>query len=171
MIERAYREGEAQGLSVWVEDEAGSYQAVPQAGQSSCEAGSPSCRSHEYVRGNTAKLLTLFHPATGELRAKGVTSSANAILYPWLEGELEIVLARLPTPVIPRAALNRQRWEAWQANLSVKFTLSEVLPPLASAIGLGQLDGPQDAVVRAGAGGEGRDAALYTLEWLAAQHG
>ena len=114
MIEQAYRTGEAQGLPVWVEDEAGPYQAVPQAGQGWREVGSPACQPHEYVRGDTAKLFTLFHPLTGELRAQGVTSSANAILHPWLGGELETVLTGLPTPLSLDAALNRERWERWQ---------------------------------------------------------
>lgn len=141
MIERAYLDGEAQGLPVWVEDEAGPYQALPQAGQSWCEAGSPTCQPHEYLRGNTAKLLTLFHPATGELRAKGVTSSANTILHPWLESELETVLARLPVAAIQDSALTHQRWQAWQAGLSVKFTLPEVLPPLRALLVLDNLTG------------------------------
>lgn len=146
MIERAYLEDEAHGLAVWVEDEAGPYQAIPQAGQGWCEEGRPACQPHEYVRGNTAKLLTLFHPATGELRAKGVTSSANAILHPWLEGELEAVLARLPAPAAAaftaqKTVLNRQAWEVWQSGLSVKFTLPEALPPLRALLVLDNLAG------------------------------
>jgi hypothetical protein len=126
---------------VWVEDEAGPYQAVPQAGQGWCGEGSPTCQPHEYVRGDTAKLLTLFHPASGELRAKGVTRSANTILHPWLESELEAVLARLPAAVIQDAALTRQGWEAWQAGLSIKFTLPEALPPLRALLVLDNLKG------------------------------
>lgn len=141
MIERAYREGETEGLAVWVEDEAGPYQAIPQAGQGWCAKGTPTSQPHEYVRGTTAKLLTLFHPVTGELRAKGVTSSANAILHPWLARELEAVLARLPAPAIQSATQNRQRWEAWQARLSVKFTLPAELPPLRALLILDNLTG------------------------------
>ncbi len=37
---------------------------------------------HTYLRGGTAKLLSLFHPSTGQLRVKGVTQSTNAILHP-----------------------------------------------------------------------------------------
>jgi hypothetical protein len=143
LIERAYLEGETQGLAVWVEDEAGPYQATPQAGQGWHEEGHPARQAHEYVRGNTAKLFTLFHPATGELRAKGVTSSANAILHPWLEGELEAVLAQLPTPIsLPcEDEQNRQRWESWQAGLTVKFSLPEVLPQLRMVLVLDNLIG------------------------------
>lgn len=141
MIERAYREGETEGLAVWVEDEAGPYQAIPQAGQGWCAAGAPTSQPHEYVRGTTAKLLTLFHPVTGELRAKGVTSSANAVLHPWLAHEFEVVLARLPASAIQSATQNRQRWEAWQASLSIKFTLPEELPPLRALLILDNLTG------------------------------
>jgi hypothetical protein len=51
---------------------------------------------HEYVRGGTAKLLTLFRPATGEVRGKGVTNAPNVVLHPWLQQELVQVLAELP---------------------------------------------------------------------------
>ncbi|MDP9352784.1 MAG: hypothetical protein M3P51_14770 [Chloroflexota bacterium] len=82
LIERAYRIGERLGLAVWAEDEAGPYQAVPNAGSSWQPEGKPMRRPHEYVRGGTAKLLTLLHPKGGELRVKGVTSSANCVLHP-----------------------------------------------------------------------------------------
>ncbi len=60
--------------------------------------GEPVHRPHEYVCGGTAKLLRLFHPADGELRGKGVTSSANCVLHPWLKEELTAILAGLPEP-------------------------------------------------------------------------
>lgn len=128
-------------MPVWVEDEAGPYQAVPQPGQGWCEAGRPACQPHEYVRGDTAKLLTLFHPATGELRAKGVTHSTNEVLHPWLESELAAVLVTLPEPVHMAAETNRACWESWQADLSIKFTLPEELPPLRLLLVLDNLSG------------------------------
>ena len=105
-------------------------------GQGWREEGRPARQPHEYIRGDTAKLFTLFHPSTGELRAKGVTSSANAILHPWLEQELDAVMAGLPvseTAVIA-TELNRQQWQKWQADLSIKFTLPETLPPLRALL-------------------------------------
>jgi hypothetical protein len=141
LIECAYREGEARGLAVWAEDEAGPYQAVPQPGQGWCAVGRPACQPHEYVRGATAKLFTLFHPASGELRAQGTTSGANAVLHPWLERELDSVLARLPAPTPLEPVLNRRAWEAWQTGLSVKFTLPEALPPLRVLLVLDNLSG------------------------------
>src|SRR5262250_1234378 len=74
------------------EDEAGPYQAIPQPGASWQAEGHPVTHPHEYERGGTAKLLTLFRPATGELRAKGVTSAPNAVLHPWLQEQLRVVL-------------------------------------------------------------------------------
>jgi hypothetical protein len=141
LIEQACGAGEASGLAVWVEDEAGPYQAVPQAGQGWCAEGAPACQPHEYIRGATAELLTLFHPVTGELRAKGVMSSANVVLHPWLESELEMVLARMPAPRKQETKVNRQQWEAWQAGLSEPFMLPEVLPPLRMLLALDNLTG------------------------------
>ena len=50
---------------------------------------------HEYERGGTAKLLTLFRPASGEIRAKGVLSATNAVLHPWFKEQLSAILAEL----------------------------------------------------------------------------
>ncbi len=71
MIESAYRLAEACGIPVWCQDEAGPYQAIPQSGAGWFPHGDPGRQPHEYVRGGTAKLLTLFCPATGEVRARG----------------------------------------------------------------------------------------------------
>ena len=99
-------------------------------------------RPHEYVRGGTAKLLTLFHPADGELRVKGVTSSANAVLHPWLKQELTAILARLPEPVMVLSPqVNRQVWKSWQQGLSKPITLSEELPQLRILLVLDNLTG------------------------------
>jgi len=96
LIELAYRVAEAVGIPVWCQDEAGPYQAIPQPGQSWRPEGRPVCQPHEYIRGGTAKLLTLFRPATGEVRARGVTNAPNVVLHPWLQDELLEVLAELP---------------------------------------------------------------------------
>ena len=58
-------EGAGLGLAVWCADEAGPYPAIPQPGASWRPVGEPIRYPHEYVRGGTAKLLTLFHPVTG----------------------------------------------------------------------------------------------------------
>jgi hypothetical protein len=84
------------GLPLWCQDEAGPYQAVPQPGHSWQPEGRPRCQPHEYIRGGTAKLLTLFRPATGEVRAKGVSRAPNAVLHPWLKDELLQILEKLP---------------------------------------------------------------------------
>jgi uncharacterized lipoprotein YajG len=50
---------------------------------------------HEYERGGTAKIMTLFRPSTGTLNAKGVLSVTNAVLHPWLKEQLSEVLAEI----------------------------------------------------------------------------
>ena len=84
MIERAYVLAERVGLPLWGEDEAGPYQTIPHPGSAFQPEGMPARQDHQYIRGKTCKLLTLFRPATGELRAEPVDQSTNAILHPWL---------------------------------------------------------------------------------------
>ena len=101
-------------MSVWCQDEAGPYQAIPQPGASWRPVACPQRLPHEYVRGGTATLLTLFHPATGIVRAKGVRSAPNTVLHPWVQDELTQVLAALPIPTVPeedRPAL--AQWALW----------------------------------------------------------
>ncbi len=131
MIEDAHRLGAGLGLAVWNEDEAGPYQAIPQPGASWQPQGKPSRRPHEYIRGGTAKMLTLLHPETGQVRVQGVRNSTNSVLHAWLQQELAAVIEALPAP-LPGLSTeeNRAFWRRWQAGLSVRFTLREHLPPL-----------------------------------------
>ncbi len=101
MIESAYRLAEAYGIPLWCQDEAGPYQAIPHPGAGWFPCGDPGRQPHEYVRGGTAKLLTLFRPATGAVRATGVTQAPNAVLHPWLQAELTAILRTLPDPSPP----------------------------------------------------------------------
>jgi hypothetical protein len=126
MIELAYRTAEAAGVPVYCQDEAGPYQAIPQPGASWQLVGQPRRQPHEYIRGGTAKLLTLFHPATGMVRAKGVTSAPNTVLHPWLRSELTAVLAGLPPVTTPEAERPAAaQWVTWLGP-----TPREPLPPL-----------------------------------------
>ncbi len=79
-------------------DEAGPYQTIPYPGYHWQPEGEPSKQPHEYAKNGTAKLLTLFHPATGTVRVKGVTAYPNAVLHEWLQQELTQILALLPDP-------------------------------------------------------------------------
>jgi hypothetical protein len=131
LIERAYTEGEESGIAVWTEDEAGPYQTVPYPGASWQPIGEPKRRPHEYVRRGTAKLLSLFHPATGEVRVRGVRRTTNEVLHPWLREEFTAILETLSQPKEALSAEhNRAEWKSWQEGLSVKITLPEELPPL-----------------------------------------
>ncbi len=115
----AYHIAEAAGGERWCQDEAGPYATRPQPGASWQRQGHPNLQPQEYVRDGGAKLLTLFRPATGEVRAKGVLSVTNAVLHPWLKEELTQILK----PILRREAeMSRlaeserpvgARWRTW----------------------------------------------------------
>ena len=90
---------------MWTEDEADPYQTLPYPGQGWHPVGALPRYPHEFVRQGTAKPLTLFHPASGLVRAKVVTSTANAVPNPWLRQELAAILDALspPAPQRPEA--------------------------------------------------------------------
>jgi len=125
------------------EDEAGPYQAIPQPGASWQPEGHPVVQPHEYERGGTAKLLTLFRPATGILRAKGVLSVTNAVLHPWLKEQLSEVLAEIelksPQKELPPEAERPQcaQWETWLGHPP----RGKPLPPLRIVLVLDNLAG------------------------------
>ena len=91
----------------------------------------PATQPHEYIRGGTTKILTLFHPASGQVRLQPATHCTNAVLHPWLREHLSAILAALP---VPKASLDpavtRAAWAVWQAGLTRPFTLPHALPPL-----------------------------------------
>jgi hypothetical protein len=128
LIEAAYQQ---EVIPVWTEDEAGPYPTQPYPGSHWHPTGDPVRYPHEYVREGTAKTLTLFHPASGQVRVKGVRQSTNAILHPWLKDELATILLTLPAPTpIGDRTETRRHWERWQEGLSVRITLPDELPPL-----------------------------------------
>jgi hypothetical protein len=132
MIERAYTYSAGWEIQVWCEDEAGPYQTAPYAGYSWQLEQRPLTYPHEYERKGTAKLLTLFQPASGHVRVKGVTDSTNATLHDWLKTQLTDILADQPLvmPLPEAVADNRAFWESWREGLAVKATLNQSLPCL-----------------------------------------
>src|SRR4029450_3949166 len=98
LIERAYTLGAQLGLSVWCEDEAGPFQAVPHPGAPSQPREHPAQHPHEYIRGGTTKILTLFHPATGQVWLQPAARGTNAVLSPRLRAGLTAVLGAPPVP-------------------------------------------------------------------------
>jgi DDE superfamily endonuclease len=122
----AYRLAEAAEVPLWCQDEAGPYQTVPYPGAGWRPEGDPARQAHEYIRNGTAKLLTLFRPATGEVRGKGVTTATNAVLHPWLQDQLTQVLALQPAVMSAEADRPEMaRWETWLGHPP-----RETLPPL-----------------------------------------
>ena len=142
MIVKAYTLGERLGFAVWATDQAGPFQTIPYPGHSWELEGLPKRQPHEYIRNGTAKLLTLFHPADGQVRVKGVTSCPNTVLHPWLKQELSQVLASLPHPPIGiESEDNRAQWEMWFEGLSEPPDLPQDLPPLQALLVLDNLQG------------------------------
>ena len=130
------------GLAVWSEDEAGPYQTRPYQGQSWRQEGHPERYPHEYMRNGTAKIMTLFHPRSGQVRVEGTLSTRNAILHPWMKGELAAILADLPKkePLTDPVA-NRAEWLRWQEGLQTKITLPQQLPRLRLLLVMDNLAG------------------------------
>lgn len=119
------------GLSVWCTDQAGPFQTIPQPGTSWRPEGDPDRHPHEYIRHGTAKVMTLFHPADGQARVKGVTTCPNEVLHGWLKEEPSSILAALPPVSAPSDAMTlRSAWQRWQEGRLVKPTLADELPPL-----------------------------------------
>lgn len=142
MIEQAYEQAEAAGIVQLNEDEAGPYQAIPQPGASWQPEGHPALQPHEYERGGTANLLTLFRPVSGEVRAKGVLSVTNAILHPWLKEQLGAVLTEIekhhPAADLPPEA---ERAPAAQGETWLGQPPRRPLPPLRIILVLDNLAG------------------------------
>jgi transposase len=104
---------------------------VPHSGPSWQPREHPAQQPHEYIRGGTTKILTLFHPASGQVRLQPATRCTNAVLHPWLRERLSAILAALPVRTAPQdAAATQAAWAVWQAGLTMPFTLPDDLPPL-----------------------------------------
>jgi hypothetical protein len=129
LIEQAYREAEAGGVALACQDEAGPYQTVPYPGSSWGPLAHPRQQPHEYLRLGTVKLLTLFRPATGQV--KGVTRCPTIVRQAWLKSAVDTLLATLPEPIPLQDPLaQRAQWARWQEGRRVTITLPAVLPPL-----------------------------------------
>ncbi len=116
---------------MWTQDEAGPFQTVPYPGGSGQPIGQPRRQPHEYLRPGTAKLLTLLHPMSGEVRVKGVTHCTNAVLHPWLQEALSAILATLPESAgVFTDEECRAQWAEWQEGLTVRVSLPADPPPL-----------------------------------------
>ena len=104
---------------------------MPHSGASWQPRGRPAQQPHEYVRGGTTKILTLFHPASGQVRLQPAARGTNAVLHPWLRERLSAILDALPRAGSSQdVAATRAAWAVWQAGLTQPFTLPDNLPPL-----------------------------------------
>lgn len=123
---------------MWCQDEAGPYQTIPYQGPSWQPVGRPAQQPHEYLRDGTTKLLTLFRPATGEVRATPAVQTTNAVLHPWLKRELAAILACCPSAA-PETAADRY-WGTWGWPTD-SHLLDAHLPPIRVIVVLDNLQG------------------------------
>ena len=118
-------------LGVWCEDEAGPFQTIPYGGSSWQPETKGRALDHEYLRDGTAKLVTLFHPASGQVRVGGSRSCTNVVLRGWMQEELAAIAGALPEAEgAPCPEENRAQWARWQEGLTCRITLPEGLPRL-----------------------------------------
>ncbi len=73
---------------------------MPQPGGSWRPQGHPTTLPHGHIRGGTCKILTLFHPASGQDHLQPVSGCTNPILHGWLKERLEVILATLPPSAV-----------------------------------------------------------------------
>ena len=119
---------------------------MPHPGSSWQPHGRPATQPHEYVRGGTCKLLTLFQPASGRVHVQPDSRCTNPILHGWLKQTLAAVIAALPAPTQAiEAAACRAAWQKWQDGLAERFTLPEHLPPLRLLLVWDNLTGHKSA--------------------------
>jgi len=123
--------GEQLGLAVCCEDEAGPYHTILYPATRWQPQGDPKRIDPHFERTGIAKVVTLFRPATGEVRNQGVSNCTNAVLHPWVKEQVSQVLATLPKPTNELSPEeNRAWWESWREGLIQKVTLIKDLPPL-----------------------------------------
>jgi len=129
------------GLAVWCFDEAGPYATMPYPGASWRPSGCPARYPHEYQPNGTAKILTLFHPTSGQVRLHGVTRCTNPVLHAWLKQSLSEILASLPpAPDFYSVAANYSWWQSWRDGLDY-LTMRTPLPPLRMLLIMDNLAG------------------------------
>ena len=86
--------------------------------------------------------MTLFHPATGQLRVRGVTNTPNKVLHTWMKEELTTIVAGLPpSEKALSKKKNRALWQCWQEGLTLPITLPKELPPLRLLLVMDNLKG------------------------------
>jgi hypothetical protein len=89
-------------------------------------------------------MLTLFHPATGQVRVKGVTRTTNPVLHTWMKDTLSQILTSLPTTEpAPSPQQVRASWQLWDEELTT--SVADDLPPLRMILILDNLSGHKNS--------------------------
>lgn len=126
---------------MWCLDEAGPYPTVPYSGSSWQPSGKPVRYSQKYQPNGTAKVLTLFHPQSGQVHLKGVMRCPNYVLHSWIMQTLTDILSTLPAPPsFYSPSANYLLWHSWCEGAEY-LTLPTTLPPLRMLLVMDNLAG------------------------------
>jgi len=91
-------------------------------------------------------MITLFEPASGEVRVKGTVNCTNAVLHPWFKQQLDQILKGMPpADTDSQASDPRPEWERWQEGLTQPIPLPAELPALRLLLILDNLQGHKSA--------------------------
>jgi hypothetical protein len=140
LIEQAYTLGEGLGLAVWCLDEAGPYATEPYPGARWQPSSRPARYSQKYQPNGTAKILTLFHPHSGQVCIRGVMRCPNYVLHGWTKQTLLDILSMLPSLGPENEVIDQDRWQKWRQGAEY-LTLPEALPPLRLLLVMDNLAG------------------------------
>jgi transposase len=140
--------------------------------------------------------LTLFHPASGQVRACPVERATNAVLHPWLKTQLSAILADLPDLPPEAAACWGRHFSDWGYveeadperewplvrliliwdNLAghhtpdlVDWMISQGIVPLYTPLGgcwLNMAESVQRILVRRALSGQHPESAEQIMDWL-----
>jgi hypothetical protein len=108
--------------------------------------------------GKPANSSPYARPATGELRAEPAEQSTNAILHPWLQQELTVILKTCPPA--PEEVPEGKRWQDWDP-FPASEQLDRMYPPLRMLLILDNLAGHYSHALRSWCGEHGIGL-LYT---------
>ena len=114
---------------------------VPYPGRSWQPRGRPGRQPHEYHPNGTVKLLTLFHPLSGQVRVAGVMRTTHLILLSWLQDQLTQILKTLPPPCPQPIYKDQLAWQVWQEDLTQTISLPLQCPPLRILLVMDNLAG------------------------------
>lgn len=114
---------------------------APYAGSSWQPEAKALRQKNGFFKNAWVKVLTLFHPNSGKVVTKAVTTTTNEVLHNWLKLELTKILSTTQQQTAKPSSANFPDWKIWQEELKIKITLPKELPPLRMLLIMDNLAG------------------------------